>query len=146
MRLVIQRVKKAKVTFCDKENKINEGLVVLLGIHKDDTVDDIKYLVNKLVTLRIFEENDKLNLSVKDINGEILLISQFTLYSNTSNGTRPSFEEAMKFNEAKKLYDSFINYLDQTNIKFKTGEFGEDMDVSLINNGPVTIIIDSKEK
>ena len=145
MRAVIQRVKEASVSFDNKINKINEGLLVFLGIGKDDEISDINYLVNKITKLRIFEENNKLNLSVKDINGEILLVSQFTLYANTKDGNRPSFENSMKYDEAKKMYDIFINELAKTDIKYKTGFFGEDMDVSLINDGPVTIIIDTKE-
>ena len=93
---------------------------------------------------KIFEKDDKLNLSIKDINGSILLISQFTLYANTLNGNRPSFEESMKFNDAKKMYETFIDELSKTNINFKTGFFGEDMKISSINDGPVTIIIDTK--
>ena len=141
MKVVIQRVKEASV---NDSNKIEKGLLIYLAIHKNDTIDDIKYLVNKIVNLRIFEKDNKLNLSIKDINGSILLISQFTLYANTSNGNRPSFEDSMKYLLAKEMYNKFIDELAKTNIKYKTGYFGENMEIYSINDGPVTIIIDTK--
>lgn len=141
MKVVIQRVKEASV---NDSNKIEKGLLIYLAIHKNDTIDDIKYLVNKIVNLRIFEKDNKLNLSIKDINGSILLISQFTLYANTSNGNRPSFEDSMKYLLAKEMYNNFIDELAKTNIKYKTGYFGENMEIYSINDGPVTIIIDTK--
>jgi D-tyrosyl-tRNA(Tyr) deacylase len=147
MRVVIQRSKEASVSFNDKVNKIDKGLVVLLGMTNNDTIEDIKYLVKKIVNLRIFEDSDnKMNYSVNDINGSILLISQFTLYASCKDGNRPSFTNALNYEEAEKLYELFKEELSKTNIPFKTGEFGEDMKVSLINDGPVTIIIDSKER
>ena len=113
----------------------------------NDTIEDIKYLVKKIVNLRIFEDSDnKMNYSVNDINGSILLISQFTLYASCKDGNRPSFTNALNYEESEKLYELFKEELSKTNIPFKTGEFGEDMKVSLINDGPVTIIIDSKER
>ena len=148
MRVVIQRVSEASVNINNNyEEKINKGYVILLGISISDTKDDLEYLVSKIEKLRIFEdENEKMNLSIKDINGEILLISQFTLYANTKEGNRPSFVESMKFEDANKMYEAFKERLKKTNIPFKTGEFGADMKVSLINDGPVTIIIDSKDR
>lgn len=147
MRLVIQRAKEGSVSFEGTTNKIDKGLVVLLGMTNGDTIDDINYLVRKLINLRIFEDSDnKINLSVKDINGSILLVSQFTLYASTKDGNRPSFTNALGYEESEKLYDIFINELSKTGIDYKTGKFGADMKVSLINDGPVTIIIDSKER
>lgn len=148
MRVVIQRVSEASVNINNNyEEKINKGYVILLGISINDTKDDLEYLVSKIEKLRIFEdENEKMNLSIKDINGEILLISQFTLYANTKEGNRPSFVESMKFEDANKMYEAFKERLKKTNIPFKTGEFGANMKVSLINDGPVTIIIDSKDR
>ena len=147
MKVIIQRVIKASVLIDSKEErKIEKGMVILLGISKNDTMKDIDYLIKKIPKLRIFsDDNDKMNLSINDINGEILLISQFTLYSNVKDGNRPSFEESMKYESAKELYNDFIYKLKNTNIKFKIGEFGSEMKVSLINDGPVTIIIDTKE-
>lgn len=145
MRVVIQRVEKANVLIdFDERKSIDNGLVVFLGITENDTEDDIKYLVKKIENIRIFDENDKMNLSVKDINGDIMIISQFTLYANTKNGNRPSFEKSLKYNLAKDIYDKFVDEIKKSNINIVTGKFGSDMKVSLINDGPVTIIIDSK--
>ena len=148
MRVVIQRVLEASVTVNNSyTNSIKEGYMILLGMNTNDTVEDIDYLVKKIEKLRIFEdENKKMNLSIKEVNGEILLISQFTLYANTKEGNRPSFTDSMKYNEANKMYELFKTKLEETNIPFKTGEFGADMKVSLINDGPTTIIIDSSDK
>lgn len=147
MRVVIQRSKEASVSFNDTINSIDKGLVVLLGMTNNDTIDDIKYLVKKIVNLRIFEDSDnKMNYSVKDINGSILLVSQFTLYASCKDGNRPSFTNALNYEESNKLYELFKTELKETGINFKTGEFGADMKVTLINDGPVTIIIDSKER
>lgn len=147
MRLVIQKVKEASVSFEDTVNRIDKGLVVFLGMTNGDTLDDIYYLVRKVINLRIFEDAyNKMNYSVKDINGSVLLISQFTLYASTKDGNRPSFTNALKYNESEKLYNQFIEELTKTDINFKTGKFGADMKVSLINDGPTTIIIDSKER
>lgn len=141
MKVVIQRVKEASV---NNKNKIEKGLLIYLAIHKNDDINDIKYLVKKIINLRIFEKDNKLNLSVKDINGSILLISQFTLYANTNNGNRPSFKNSMSYKNAKELYELFIKELKNTNINYKTGFFGENMSIYSINDGPVTIIIDTK--
>lgn len=148
MRVVIQRVDEASVTVNDEyTNSINKGYMILLGICTTDTLDDLNYLISKIEKLRIFEdENGKMNLSIKDVNGEILLVSQFTLYANTKEGNRPSFTDSMKFDEANDMYEVFKSKLSETGIPFKTGEFGADMKVSLINDGPVTIIIDSKDR
>lgn len=146
MRVVIQRVKNASVLINNnKTNSINKGYVIFLGFKNSDTIKDIEYIVNKIEKLRIFEINNKMNLSIKDINGEILLISQFTLYGDVRKNNRPSFTDCMKYEEAKDLYNVFIEKLKETSISFKTGEFGSDMEVSLVNNGPVTIIIDSNK-
>ena len=146
MRVVIQRCEKASVTVNNDTRNIDNGLVVLLGITNGDSEKEIDYLIKKISNLRIFEDNNnKMNYSIQDINGSILLVSQFTLYANTKEGNRPSFTDSMKYDDAIELYDLFIDRLKETNIPFKTGEFGEDMKVELINDGPVTIIIDTKE-
>ena len=147
MRVVIQRCKEASVSFDNTTNSIDKGLVVLLGMTNGDTIEDIDYLVKKISNLRIFEDTEgKMNHSVKDINGSILLVSQFTLYASCKDGNRPSFTNALNYDESNKLYELFKSELSKTDIPFKTGEFGADMKVSLINDGPVTIIIDSKER
>ena len=148
MRVVIQRVDKASVTVNNSYTEsINKGYMILLGICTTDTTEDLEYLVSKIEKLRIFEDEcGKMNLSIKDVNGEILLVSQFTLYANTKEGNRPSFTESMKFDEANKMYEVFKERLKETGIPFKTGEFGADMKIELINDGPVTIIIDSKDR
>ena len=147
MRVVIQRSKEASVSFENTTNSIDKGLVILLGMTNGDTLEDINYLVKKISNLRIFEDSDnKMNLSIKDINGSILLVSQFTLYASCKDGNRPSFTNALNYDESNKLYELFKEELSKTGIDYKTGSFGADMKVSLINDGPVTIIIDSKEK
>ena len=148
MKAVIQRVSEASVKI-DQEihGEINKGLVILLGIHENDDESDLDWLLNKIINMRIFSDNEeKMNLSLKDVQGEILLISQFTLYSLTKKGNRPSFITAAKPNIAIPLYELFIKKLKLNNIKTETGKFGADMKVSLINDGPVTIVIDSKNK
>ena len=147
MRVVIQRSKEASVSFENTTNSIDKGLVILLGMTNGDTLEDINYLIRKISNLRIFEDsNNKMNLSIKDINGSILLVSQFTLYASCKDGNRPSFTNALGYEESEKLYNIFIDELNKTGISFKTGKFGADMKVSLINAGPVTIIIDSKNR
>ena len=149
MKVVIQRVSKASVTINnDKERSISAGLLVLLGIVNDDTEEDIKWLCNKIVNLRIFgDEHGVMNKSLLDINGELLLVSQFTLHAATKKGNRPSYIKAAKPEVAIPLYNKFIQTLNKTMpTPIKTGEFGADMQVALINDGPVTIIIDSKNK
>ena len=147
MRLIIQRVTNGSVSYEDKVNNIDKGLVVLLGMTHGDTLDDINYLVKKLINLRIFDDDTgKMNYSIKDINGSILLVSQFTLYGSTKDGNRPSFTNALGYEESEKLYNIFIEELNKTGINYKTGKFGANMKVEIINDGPVTIIIDSKER
>lgn len=144
MRLLIQRVSKASVKVEGEcVGKINKGFLVFLGITHGDTKDNVDYLVNKLYNLRVFEdENEKMNLSIKDINGEILIVSQFTLYADTSHGNRPSFINAAKPDEANELYEYFIEKAKQTGLKIEVGIFGADMKVELLNDGPVTILLE----
>lgn len=144
MRLLIQRVSKASVRVEGEcVGKINKGFLVFLGITHGDTKDNVDYLVNKLYNLRVFEdENEKMNLSIKDINGEILIVSQFTLYADTSHGNRPSFINAAKPDKANELYEYFIEKAKQTGLKIEAGIFGADMKVELLNDGPVTILLE----
>ncbi|SCJ99315.1 D-tyrosyl-tRNA(Tyr) deacylase [uncultured Clostridium sp.] len=147
MRAVVQRVKKSSVKV-DGEivGAIQSGLNVLIGICEDDTLEDLKYIVDKVTNLRIFhDDNDKMNLSVKDIDGEILAISQFTLYGDCRKGRRPNFMNALGGEEAEKLYDKFVEMLRETGIEIATGVFGAHMDVEIQNDGPVTILLDSKK-
>jgi len=147
MRVVVQRVERASVGIDNKlYSSIEKGLLVLLGIEDEDREKDIDYLCKKISKLRIFDdENGVMNLSVKDINGEILLVSQFTLYASTKKGNRPTYIRASKPDYAIPLYKKFISELEkETEREIKTGEFGADMKVELINDGPVTIIIDTK--
>ncbi len=146
MRLVIQRVKNASVRVDEKiVGKINQGFLVLLGIHNSDTKKDVDYLVRKLINLRIFnDDNDKMNLSIQSVNGELLIISQFTLYGDCKkSGNRPSFSVAAKPDIAVPLYEYFVNECKKQIPIVQTGIFGADMKVSLLNDGPVTIIMDS---
>ena len=149
MRVVIQRVSKASVTIDGKINaEIGKGLLVLVGIEDADTMEDIQWLSNKIVNLRIFDDENKVpNISVRDIDGDILVISQFTLHASTKKGNRPSYLKASKAEIAIPWYEEFIIQLaaDLGKIIF-TGEFGADMQVELINDGPVTIWIDTKNK
>ena len=146
MRVVIQRCNKGSVEVNNEIRKIDKGFVILLGMTNGDSLKEIDYLVKKISNLRIFEdENNKMNYSIQNINGSILLVSQFTLYANTKDGNRPSFTDSMKYDEAIKLYNIFIDKLKDTGIPVTTGEFGEDMKVNIENDGPVTIIIDTKE-
>ncbi len=148
MKVVIQRVSQASVTIEGQViGEIANGYTILLGIEHDDQKDDISWLVNKIKNLRVFgDEDGKMNKSIKDVAGSILLISQFTLHASTKKGNRPSFIKAARPEQAIPLYESFIASLIEEGINVKTGEFGGDMKVSLINDGPVTIIIDSKNK
>lgn len=147
MRLLIQRSKNSKVTIDSKVNgKIEHGLVVLVGLTHDDDISIVDKMIDKLINLRIFEDDKGLmNLSLLDVKGEILSISQFTLYADCTNGRRPSFINAMKPEEASKLFDIFNEKLKEKNIHVETGIFGADMKVEIYNDGPVTIMLDSKE-
>ncbi|WP_019785107.1 D-aminoacyl-tRNA deacylase [Streptococcus sobrinus] len=145
MKIVVQRVSQAQVTIGGKTvASIGQGLLLLVGIGPDDESEDVNYLARKVLNIRIFSDpEDKMNLSVQDIQGEILSVSQFTLFANTKKGNRPSFTEAASPQIARKLYQDFNKILSKI-LPVKTGEFGADMKVSLINDGPVTIILDSK--
>lgn len=147
MRAVIQRVSQSNVQVNNKiVGEINEGLMVLLGVSLEDTLEDAKFLAEKIVNLRIFEdEQGKMNLSVKDVKGKILSISQFTLYGDCRKGRRPSFVEAAKPDQAEKLYEEFNKYIKNLGVDLETGTFQADMKVFLINDGPVTFILDSKK-
>jgi D-tyrosyl-tRNA(Tyr) deacylase len=148
MRVLLQRVSEASVKIEGKiEGKIDQGLLLLVGICADDKQDDIDWLIQKIVNMRIFsDENGKMNLSIQDIYGEFLVISQFTLHASTKKGNRPSFIEAARPEIAIPLYENVIAQLNLTNLKVETGIFGADMKVSLVNDGPVTIWLDSKNK
>lgn len=143
MKVIAQRVKSSSVVVDGKEvGKINKGLLLLVGFTHNDTIENIKYMVNKVLNLRIFDdENGVMNRSVKEVNGSILSISQFTLYADTKKGNRPSYSDSMKSEEAKKLYEAFNNEL-KKEIKVETGIFQAEMEVHLINDGPVTIILE----
>ena len=147
MKFVIQRVKNASVEVEGKTvGKINQGFLVLIGITHDDTKETADALIKKLINLRVFADEDyKMNLSIKDIKGELLLISQFTLYADCKKGNRPSFTNSAKFEIANELYNYIVDECKKTDIKVQTGAFGADMKVNLLNDGPVTIILDSNE-
>lgn len=147
MRILIQRSKQSKVTINNKVNgSIEHGLVILVGFAHEDNENILDKMIDKLVNLRIFEdENGLMNLSLLDTKGSILSISQFTLYADTSKGRRPSFVNAMKPDEATRLYDIFNNKIKDLGIHIETGIFGEDMKVEIYNDGPVTIMLDSKD-
>lgn len=144
MRLLIQRVKQASVRVNEQiVGKIENGFCVLVGITHEDTKENADYLVKKLCNLRVFEdENEKMNLSIKDIKGELLIVSQFTLYADTTSGNRPSFVNAAKPEQAKKLYQYFIEKCKNENVIVETGIFGANMQVELVNDGPVTVMIE----
>ena len=146
MRAVVQRVTNADVKIDGRVNgKIDNGLLVLLGVGNGDTEEDMKYIADKIIKLRIFsDENDKMNLSLEDVGGSMLVISQFTLYGDCSHGRRPYFGNAMEPGSANDMYEKFVAYIRERGIHTETGEFGADMKVSLTNDGPVTIILESK--
>lgn len=147
MRAVIQRVTSSNVEVDGVVvGAIKKGFNVLLGISKDDTEEDLKYIKDKLINLRVFEdEDDKMNRSLLDVNGEILLISQFTLYGDCRKGRRPNFMNALGGDAAKVLYDKFVLMVKETGLKVETGVFGAHMNVDIQNDGPVTVLLDSKK-
>lgn len=149
MKVVIQRVSEASVTIDgDKVASISKGLLILLGIVDEDTQEDITWLTNKIINLRVFgDENNVMNNSLLDTNGDVVVVSQFTLHASTKKGNRPSYIKAAKPDIAVPLYKSFVEQLEaRLGKKVQTGQFGADMKVALLNDGPVTIIIDSKNK
>jgi D-tyrosyl-tRNA(Tyr) deacylase len=148
MRAVVQRVKSASVTINGEVvSEISQGLLILVGVGNNDTTADAVYLAEKIAELRIFEDNDgKMNLSVKDIKGELLAVSQFTLYGDCRKGRRPSFSDSARPEQARPLYEYFVEKLRETAAaKVKTGVFAADMAVSLVNDGPVTMLLDSSK-
>jgi D-tyrosyl-tRNA(Tyr) deacylase len=149
MKIVLQRVSSASVTIDNKiVADIQKGLLILVGIEDADTQEDIDWLVNKITNIRIFgDENDVMNLSVKDIDGDIIVVSQFTLHASTKKGNRPSYIKASKPEVAIPLYENFVKKIEmELRKKVQTGIFGADMKVLLLNDGPVTIVIDSKNR
>lgn len=146
MRIIVQRSLQSNVKVSNEiVGSIDKGYVLLVGFTHQDTIEDIDYLVKKINSLRIFDdENGNMNLSINDVNGSILSISQFTLYGNAKNGNRPSFTEAMKYDEASKMYDIFNDKLIKAGLKVEKGIFGADMEVEITNDGPVTIILESR--
>ena len=147
MRAVVQRVTSSKVIVNQKTiGEIKMGFNVLIGISKDDNLEDLNYIKDKILNLRVFQdEDDKMNLSIKDVEGEILVISQFTLYGDCRKGRRPNFMNAMGGNLAEEFYEKFVSLLKESGLKIETGEFGADMKVDIQNDGPVTILLDSKK-
>ena len=148
MRLILQRVKGASLTVNNKIiSKINNGLVVFIGITHSDTMLSIPSIANKTINLRLFnDEENKMNLSLLDISGDLLIVSQFTLHANCKKGNRPSFLDSASSEHAKKIYNEFVNYMNNKLNKVQTGIFGAHMAIELINDGPVTFILDSNEK
>lgn len=148
MRIVLQRVAHASVTVDEKViGKIQRGFLLLVGVTHDDAMEDMEYLVRKIVQMRIFEDEEgKLNRSIQDIGGEILSVSQFTLYAETKKGNRPSFSKAAPGDVALEMFEQFNGLLRETGIPVETGQFGADMKVELLNDGPVTILLDSKTR
>ena len=148
MRVVLQRVSHASVTVEEKViGQIQRGFLLLVGVTHDDAIEDMEYLVRKIVQMRIFEDEEgKLNRSIQDVDGEILSVSQFTLYADTKKGNRPSFSNAAPGDVALKMFEQFNGLLRDTGIPVETGQFGADMKVELLNDGPVTILLDSKTR
>ena len=146
MRALLQRVNSAEVHINNQiYNQINKGLLILLGIGKNDDIKDIQYLIDKIINLRIFNDNkNKMNLSIVDIKGDILIVSQFTLFANVTKGRRPGFSESENPKIAENLYNIFLNQFDDYNLKIQSGKFGAMMNIHLINNGPATFMLDSK--
>jgi D-tyrosyl-tRNA(Tyr) deacylase len=145
LKAVIQRVKRASVEVDSKVvGKIGHGLLVFLGVGKGDNEKDMDWMIDKIISLRIFEKDGKFDQSLLDVNGELLLVSQFTLYGDCSKGRRPSFSNAMEVEQARKLFDVFVTKVRERVQKVENGVFQAHMDVTLTNDGPVTLIIDSK--
>tara|TARA_B100000902_G_C27256509_1_gene888154 strand:- start:818 stop:1264 length:447 start_codon:yes stop_codon:yes gene_type:complete len=146
MRAIIQRVNKSNLYISNVlHSSIDVGLLVLIGFESNDNHIDIEKITKKIINMRIFADSEnKMNLSVNDIQGELLIVSQFTLYADCKKGNRPSFIKSAKAIQAQKIYNEFVNYISNHYKLVKTGEFGADMDIELINNGPVTIQLDSK--
>ena len=146
MRAVVQRVSRAKVSVEGAiTGEIGRGLLVLLGVGRDDSEADVPYLVEKITGLRVFEdENGKMNRSVREVEGSVLAVSQFTLYGDVRRGKRPSFDEAAPPEEARRLYEKFVERVRATGVRCETGRFQEMMHVELVNEGPVTILLDSR--
>ena len=148
MRVVLQRVSHASVTVEEKViGQIQRGFLLLVGVTHDDAMEDMEYLVRKIVQMRIFEDEEgKLNRSIQDIGGEILSVSQFTLYADTKKGNRPSFSKAAPGDVAIDMFEQFNGLLRESGVPVETGQFGADMKVGLLNDGPVTILLDSKTR
>lgn len=148
MRAVVQRVSNASVEINDATaGNIGEGLLVLLGVSNRDTEKDVQFMADKVINLRIFaDEDDKMNLSVKDTGGEILVVSQFTLYGDCRKGRRPSYNDAAVPEKAQELYNDFVNTIKESGLQVATGKFQAMMQVSLVNDGPVTILLDSEKQ
>ena len=144
MKIVLQRVKRAKVTVDNKvTGEIKRGILILLGVHKDDSEPQADFLVNKCIDLRIFPDDDnKMNRSLQDVNGEALIVSQFTLYGNCKKGRRPSYTNAAPPEKGERLYEYFVGKMREQGVAVQTGIFGAMMDVELVNDGPVTIILE----
>ena len=146
MKIIVQRVNFAEIFVNNKfKGKIQKGIVAYIGITNGDSVKDIDFCIDKLINLRIFDdESGKLNLSLKNINGNLLIVSNFTIYGNTKKGRRPSYTDSAPASEAYEIYNLFVKKLEQTGIRFETGEFGQYMRIVSENDGPVNLIIDSK--
>ncbi|HCN61454.1 MULTISPECIES: D-aminoacyl-tRNA deacylase [Mammaliicoccus] len=146
MKVVLQKVSQAKVTSDNTQNAINKGFLLLVGVGEESTYKDAEVLAKKIAKTRIFEDSDgKMNLDIHQVEGEILSISQFTIYASVKKGNRPGFSNAKSPDEALKIYEYFNEQLEAYNIKVKTGEFGAHMEVALTNDGPITIIFESKD-
>ena len=147
MKVIVQRVNSANVKVNDQLiSDINHGLLLLVGLHKNDTLKDLEYVARKISKLRIFSDDKGLmNLDISKVNGEVLSISQFTIYGSVKKQNRPGFSDAMPYEQAHEMYDTFNRLLVEQGLRVKEGLFGEDMKVSLVNNGPVTIIVDTEE-
>ena len=146
MKIIIQRINFAKIFVNDKfKGEIGKGIVAYVGVSSEDTEKDINFCIDKLVNLRIFNDDDgKMNLSVKDVNGELLVISNFTIYGNTKKGRRPSYTDSAPAEKAEEIYNLFIEKLKQTDVRFETGEFRQHMKIISENDGPVNLIIDAQ--